>query len=309
MSIRGENTENPVLLFLAGGPGGTQMAAVRHELEELEKHFVVVNWDQPGSGKFFRAVKAGELTVETYIEDGLALTEYLRERFGQEKIYLVGEAWGSALGIFLAARSPEYYHAFVGTGQMVDFLETELLDYEKAMDIARERGDTEKLAKLERNGPPPYSNAEVTFKSMEYLNYLSAYTSANRAFTGGGYQTFLDIFSPEYNLMDKASYFLGLAATFGEFYPQLYGGNLRDAHAKLEVPVWFFLGRHDINAPAALVEDYMEVLKAPTKEVVWFEHSGTAPGSMREKVRGGTTPSARRSRITAYGRVAPFVIK
>lgn len=124
ISIRGQDKENPVLLFLAGGPGGSQMAAVRHELSELEKHFVVVVWDQPGSGKSF-SVGNEKLTVDTYIKDGLALTEYLRKQFDQDKIYLVGESWGSALGVFLASESPNYYHAVIGTGQMVDFLETE----------------------------------------------------------------------------------------------------------------------------------------------------------------------------------------
>lgn len=71
------------------------MGAVRHELAELEKHFVVVNWDQPGSGKSYYADKIGNITAQTYIEDGRALTEYLKERFGQEKIYLIGESWGA----------------------------------------------------------------------------------------------------------------------------------------------------------------------------------------------------------------------
>lgn len=77
------------------------MAAVRHELEELEKHFVVVNWDQPGSGKSYYAEKTKDITVQTYIQDGYALTEYLKDRFSLDKIYLLGESWGSALGIFL----------------------------------------------------------------------------------------------------------------------------------------------------------------------------------------------------------------
>lgn len=99
ISLRGWDKNKPVLLFLAGGPGGTQMAAVRHELAELEKHFVVVNWDQPGSGKSYYAEKTEKITVDTYVRDGYALTEYLKQRFSQEKIYLVGESWGSALGI------------------------------------------------------------------------------------------------------------------------------------------------------------------------------------------------------------------
>ena len=101
------------------------MAAVRHELAELEEHFVVVNWDQPGSGKSYYAEKIENITLQTYIQDGHALTGYLKERFSQEKIYLVGESWGSALGVFLVDKYPESYHALIGTGQMVDFVETE----------------------------------------------------------------------------------------------------------------------------------------------------------------------------------------
>lgn len=101
ISIRGKNRNNPVLLFLAGGPGGTQMAATRYELSGLEEHFVVVSWDQPGSGKSYNAVPKDKITADTYIRDGLSLTDLLRKRFGTEKIYLMGESWGSTLGIFL----------------------------------------------------------------------------------------------------------------------------------------------------------------------------------------------------------------
>jgi hypothetical protein len=151
ISLRGWSKNAPVLLFLAGGPGGTQMAAVRHELAELEKHFVVVNWDQPGSGKSYYAEKIENITLQTYIQDGHALTEYLKERFSQEKLYLVGESWGSALGVFLVDKYPESYHALIGTGQMVDFVETERMDYAKAMEIAKNRGDTALIEKLTAN--------------------------------------------------------------------------------------------------------------------------------------------------------------
>lgn len=101
ISIRGRNASAPVLLFLAGRPGGTQMAAVRHELSALEERFIVVGWDQAGSGKSYASTALRNITPETYIKDGIALTQYLCDRFGQEKIYLIGESWGSALGIFM----------------------------------------------------------------------------------------------------------------------------------------------------------------------------------------------------------------
>ena len=276
ISIRGQNKNNPVLLFLAGGPGGSQMAAVRHELSELEKHFVVVVWDQPGSGKSYSAGNEN-LTVNTYIEDGLALTEYLRNRFNHEKIYLVGESWGSALAVFLASKSPDYYRAVIGTGQMVDFLEIENLDYDKAIEIATEKGDNDKINKLKENGRPPYYGSDVTWKSAEYLNYLSSYMNSNPKIQNSGYQTFRDIFSSEYSILDKINYLRGIVNTFNYVYPQLYDIDLRTDYSKINVPIYFFLGRHDINAPISLVENYLNVLEAPHKEIIWFENSGHSP--------------------------------
>ena len=119
ISIRGHDTTKPVLLFLAGGPGGSQLSTERFALGGLEQHFVVVNWEQPGAGKSFDAVDRSTITPERYIEDAHALVAILKERFGQNKVYVLGESWGSALGIWLVQRYPEDFHAFIGTGQMV----------------------------------------------------------------------------------------------------------------------------------------------------------------------------------------------
>jgi pimeloyl-ACP methyl ester carboxylesterase len=277
ISIRGWDKNAPVLLFLAGGPGGTQMAAVRYELTELEKHFVVVNWDQPGSGKSYYSKKTKNITAQTYIEDGYALTEYLKERFSQDKIYLTGESWGSALGIFLAEKYPESYYALIGTGQMVDFAETERIDYAKALEIAQSKGDTALIERLKANGEPPYYGKDVTWKSAVYLNYLSAYMASNPKIQNPGYNTFRDVGSSEYGLFDKLNFFRGIVNTYNHVYQQLYTIDMRTDYTKLDVPVYFFLGRYDVNAPTALVEEYVQVLDAPDKRIVWFEHSGHSP--------------------------------
>ncbi len=277
ISIRGQDKRKPVLLFLAGGPGGSQMAAVRYDLAALEEHFVVVNWDQAGSGKSYGAMKIRDITPGIYIEDGFALTNYIREEFSQEKIYLVGESWGSALGIFLVDKAPELYHAFIGTGQMVSFLDTELMDYDLAMRLARERGDAKTVQTFEANGPPPYYGSDVTWKSAAYLQYLSGHMAANPEITNGGYNTFRDLFAGEYGIFDKINYFRGIVDTFNHVYPQLYDIDLRRDYPAVDVPVYFFIGRHDINAPTSLAEEYYNLLDAPYKELVWFEHSGHSP--------------------------------
>lgn len=277
ITIRGHDQTRPILLFLAGGPGGSQLAATRKMLGDLEQHFIVVNWEQPGAGKSYHAVNIAELTPERYIADAEALTLYLRERFNQDKIYILGESWGSILGVWMAQRHPELYHAIAGSAQMVDFLETDTYCYFLAMQLAFESGDFKKMQALMLQGPPPYYGTGVTRKVTAYLMPLSQHMNGNPAITGPGYDTIGDLASPEYGLYDKVNYARGLLNTMDVLWPQLWDVNLREQAPRLEVPVYFLEGRHDVNAPPALVEDYMQTLEAPHKELMWFEHSGHSP--------------------------------
>jgi pimeloyl-ACP methyl ester carboxylesterase len=277
ITIRGHDQEKPVLLFLSGGPGGSQLAATRKRLGALEKNFIVINWDQPGAGKSYSAADFRTLTPQEYINDGRALTLYLRKRFGEEKIYLMGESWGSLLGIWLVQQAPDEYHAFIGVAQMVDFLETDSYDYNQALQIANEKGDADKVKALKNQGPPPYDGDGVAWPVIEYIMYLSSAMNSNPAITGPGYDTIGDIAAPEYGLIDKMNYVRGLLATMNALWPQLWEVDLREEAPVLDVPVYFFEGRHDINAPPYLVEDYIQKLEAPHKELIWFEHSGHSP--------------------------------
>ncbi len=277
ISIRGRAATKPVLLFLAGGPGGSQLATARFALGGLEEHFVVVNWEQPGAGKSFDAVDRSTMTPERYIQDAHALVLLLRERFGQEKVYLVGESWGSALGVMLVQHYPELFHAFIGTGQMVAFLENDQMCYEFALQWAQERGDLNQVQKLTQQGPPPYYGKGVAWKEAAFLMDTFTYMNANPAISDNGANTFRDLAAPEYGLYDKVSWFRGVIETLGVVYPQLWEVDFRQQATQLEVPVYFFIGRHDINAPVVLTEQYYELLNAPHKQIVWFEHSGHTP--------------------------------
>lgn len=277
MTIRGKDSRNPVLLFLAGGPGGTQLVNARRALTRLEDRFVVVNWEQPGSGKSFDAVDRSKLTVDRYITDAHELVLNLRQRFGKEKVYALGESWGSALGIMVVQRYPELFQAFIGTGQMVAFLENDRICYDFALRLAQERGDTNQVEKLKQQGPPPYYSNDVALKSGTYLIEMSNYMTKNPAIANSGFNTFQDLAGSEYGLYDKLNFVRGLLDTFGVVYPQLWDVDFRKQATTLEVPAYFLIGRHDVNAPPKLTEEYFNLLTAPRKELIWFENSGHNP--------------------------------
>jgi pimeloyl-ACP methyl ester carboxylesterase len=160
---------------------------------------------------------------------------------------------------------------------MVAFLETDTYNYEFALKTAFLSGDFEKVAALKRQGPPPYYGDGVARKVVEYVWVLSQYMNSNPAITGPGYDTIGDIASPEYGLYDKVNYVRGLMATMDVVWPQLWSVDLREQAPRLEVPVYFLEGRHDVNAPPEFAEDYLQRLEAPHKELIWFEHSGHSP--------------------------------
>lgn len=276
LSIRGQDRTKPVLLFLSGGPGGSHLATTRHYFASLESDYVVVVWEQPGAAKSFGAIAPEDLTLDTYLADGEAITAHLRGEFDQDRIYLMGESWGSALGLMMTRQHPEYYRAFVGTGQMVDFLETERIDYQMALDDARRIGDEQLADRLAAQGPPPYTSG-VALKTYAYLSPLYGTMARTGQLNDAPFSTMDGFFGVEYGLLDKINFFWGLLRTFDAFYGKLYSVNLCDVAAEQQVPIHIFHGRYDFNAPSSLVEDYYEKLRAPRKTLVYFEHSGHNP--------------------------------
>ena len=151
LMIRGRSTDDPVLLYLAGGPGGTDLGAMRADAG-LEQDFVVVTWEQRGSGKSYAALDPVDtLTLEQTVADTVELTDYLRDRFGQDRIYLVGNSWGTILGVLAVQEHPELFHAFVGTGQMVSPRATDIMFYEDTLAWADQTGNDAVAATLSKD--------------------------------------------------------------------------------------------------------------------------------------------------------------
>ena len=268
ITVRGHDPANPVLLNLGmGGPGGGGFAT-RTLFEPLEEHFTVVSWDEPGTGKSYGAVPFDQLTKERFVADAVALTQLLRARFGQDRIFLYGVSWSSILGIWLVQEHPDLFHGFVSSGQMVNTTENDQLGYALALDHSRKRGDLKTVATLEANGPPPYTGRDVVFRYLDYLDVLNDYMGATRYAIIVPVVPFL---APEYGLVDKVNHTRGLIDSFNAVYPQLADLDFARQATTLEVPVWFFVGRDDVNAMASLVAGYHDRLEAPRKELIWLD--------------------------------------
>lgn len=272
--LRGHDRRKPVLLFLHGGPGAPEMPAAREFGLRLEEHFVMVHWDQRGAGNSCTSEIPDEsLHLEQFLEDTLALIDLLRKRFGVEKIYVVGHSWGSILGALTAQRHPELFHAYIGIGQVVDMRRGEELSYRFVLERAKAEANDEALEEL-ATLRPPYASTQDLMRQRAWLgHYHGDYYRGNaiRAFARSIF------FSPEYSFAKKLSFYPCAINSLDQAWDDLQDIDFIRDIPRLEMPVFFFTGRHDYNTPFELVEEYYEVLEAPHKEIVWFENSAHMP--------------------------------
>jgi proline iminopeptidase len=272
MMIRGRDIENPVLLYLAGGPGGTDLGAIRADTG-LEQHFVVVTWEQRGAGKSYAALDPVDtLTLEQMVSDTVEVTNYLRERFGQEKIYLVGNSWGTILGVITVHRHPELFHAYAGTGQMVSPRETDVMFYEDTLAWADQTGNEALTATLLQNGPPPYDNLLDYEPALSHEHAWNPYPELDTS-----KEMPSSLFVPENSLMDRINGLRAFLDTFSVLYPQVQGIDFRIDVSSLDVPVYMVIGKHEARGRAALANEWYQMVEAPSKEMIVFEHSGHRP--------------------------------
>ena len=281
MFIRSENPENPVVLYLHGGPGVPllQFISYLEKSERLEKYFTVCYWDQRGAGMTYsKSTDPSTMTLDQMVEDTREVTEYLKSRFGQDKIYLIGHSWGSYLGVKTIEKYPENYLAYIGIGQVSNSKESERMSYEYMQSRAKDEDDKDVIAKLQKYDP--YAD---DFPSLDYLakvrtDILNKYGIGHihEGYSFQGVLKSLFLFKG-YTLGEKINWFLGADFSLIHLMPIPMGDDLFVSSPKFEVPFYVVQGDYDYMTSQVLAKKYLDFLEAPKKEYFAFANSAHSP--------------------------------
>jgi len=278
MFIKGKDVKNPVLLYLHGGM--PLYFLTQKYPTGLEDDFTVVWWDQRGSGLSYSAgIKPETITLEQMISDTKEVTNYLRKRFGKEKIYLMGHSGGSFIGIKVAERAPELYFAYIGVAQISYQLQSEKLAYEYMLKKFVEKRDNKMVRKLEATpvtlaDGTPNAYLALRDKGMHSLGIGTTHDMKS-VITG----VFLpSLTNREYTLPEKVNMWRGKSRSgVSWLWKEILDTDLTKQVIKLDIPVYFFHGIYDYTVSYALAKEYFNTLQAPLKGFYTFEKSAHTP--------------------------------
>ena len=279
MFIQSADPANPVLLFLHGGPGMPEFFLETTHTTGLSRDFTVVWWEQRGAGMSWNPdIAPDTMTVAQMIADTITVTQYLRDRFGKDKIYLLGHSWGSYLGIQVAATAPELYHAFIGMGQVSYQLQSEVAAHTALIAAYQAQGDTGMVRKLEAAPVSIKGGLSDTWlrlrdKAMHGLG-VGTTRDMRSVITG----VFLPVwFCRAYTLREKIGIWRGLGFSRRYLWDEFLNTDLTAQIDHLDLPVYFFSGRHDLTANHDLSRAFFDRISAPVKGFYTFENSAHSP--------------------------------
>ncbi|MFB6317765.1 alpha/beta fold hydrolase [Saccharicrinis sp. FJH54] len=283
MFIKSRNINNPVLLYVHGGPAFPNYFLFDKYKPGLEDYFTVCYWEQRGGGlSYSPKVTIQSMNLDQLSLDAVEVTNYLRKRFGKDKIYMMAHSGGTTIALLAAARNPQFYKAYIGIAQITNQMESEKIAFNYMLDYFSKTGNQKRLSQL---------NAYNVSGSDS--NLISFYTSGLRDRTmhelGIGTMhkmtsVFRDIFIPvwtckAYTLSEKLKIwkskftFLPKTNLNKELCLTDFTGKVR----KLDIPVYFLSGKFDLTVNIELSRAYSAQVKAPLKGFYSFENSAHSP--------------------------------
>ena len=267
INIYGEDVDNPVLLYLHGGPGSSTSDIDYAFTRKWADVYTVVTWDQRNCGKSYDEEQNDiVLTRELLMEDGREMTEFLLDYMGKDKLTILGHSWGTYYGANLVLEYPQYYECFIGTGQLVDMVENESAFKEEALKWAE--GDEEALALVDQLTPDDFTMDHIMARNalMEKYGY-------SMMVDGADYNLVTTIlFNPNYSIIDWIKYFQRDMTVYLEFFhsDELQAFSLKGRY-DYEVPYYNINGDKDYQTNYKLAQEYFDNVNAPYKEMFIME--------------------------------------
>ncbi|MET3535026.1 alpha/beta fold hydrolase [Chryseobacterium limigenitum] len=252
IEIKTDDINKPILLFLSGGPGSSMMKNADSYTNILKNKFTIVQWDQRDAGKTL-ALNPSPIqpSVELMGKDTYEVINFLLKRLNQKKLYLLGSSWGNALGFYIVRNHPELLHAYYAVNPVISQLasEKELL---KTLKIHFKDNPvaTEELSKVYF----PFTNDESMFYLRKWLFYKDGKEYVTTDDFKKGFLQWSKTWSPAWNEVMKI--------------------DLPKTLKKVDCPIYFFVGKNDIQTLTSITKGYFEQVKAPKKDLFLFENSG-----------------------------------
>lgn len=270
--IRGKDKDNPIIIFVHGGPGCSEIPYVTKYQEKLEQHFTIVHYDQRGSGKSYHFFENySELTSQLLVSDLLEITDYISNRFGKKKIILVGHSFGTYIALQAASQAPEKFSAYIGIGQMSDPIKGELNNLKYCLEQANIAGNNDDFKKLESLKAKIEKGSIITPRS-----YIRKYGGAARLIDDNGdyYEGFLT--HPEYNLLDVVRYLRGVSVS-QVLETEAINNPLPSLVTDIKIPCYFVMGQYDHMTSTQSAKEYFDSITVDKKEFKLYSNSAHYP--------------------------------
>lgn len=289
--MQGEDRTRPVLLVLHGGPSmplpgvsarGCDYTIVTNT-KELIKHYVVVFWDQRGTGKsYHKSIPQETMAIAQFVSDTIELTDYLRAAFKQEKIFLVGHSWGTIIGYMAANAHPDKYYSYTGLSQIISWTENDRLSLAWVKARAQQENNKKALTELNAVGEPPFIDSVEQWKVLrKWQRQFGTLVYIDDQIDHPGLAKIIwDMLrSKLYTLKDLYNtFFKGFQLVYTtEFIRSLPQINFAQSTPRVDLPVTFIHGTKDVHVFGQLVQQYYDTLEAPQgKQLIWMDKSGHA---------------------------------
>ncbi|MDR2939239.1 MAG: alpha/beta hydrolase [Clostridiales bacterium] len=283
--FRGQNIENPVILFIHGGPGNSMIQYLHLYQYDWENDFTIVNWDQRNVGKTYTAnspeAVLKTIDVERVLKDAHEVTEYVKQKLNKDKIIIMGHSWGSVLGAMAVQSFPDDYSAYIGVAQVINMADGERVGYEKVLEAAKASGNEKDIKALESIQPYPLTKYDSN--SINGLITVRTYQSKYGLSINVGFRDIINILATPYYSFNELKH----SGIFNQLKMIRYQGGLlqflieeadiKDYGVDYKVPVYYIMGGNDYISPYIVAKEFFDGISAPDKQIYSVPGVGHMP--------------------------------